>query len=233
MAISSWLSWPNSRSGARHAKRPHSAARLKKARFTLEPLEARALLASYTASSVSALIVDIQAANSAGRANTITLTAPTTSPYVLTATNNTSTADGPNGLPVIAANNNLTIVGNGDTIERHSLAAFRLFDVAPAASLTLQNLTLTGGSATEGGAIYNQGALTMSGVTVQNNTAVNGGGAIYNQGALTMSGVTVQNNTARNAGGGAIYNQGTLTMSGSSVQNNTGPEGGVPIPAER
>jgi predicted outer membrane repeat protein len=110
-----------------------------------------------------------------------------------------------NGLPIIAANDNLTIVGDGDTIDRRGLYLFRLFDVAPTASLTLQKMTLEAGSAIEGGAIYNQGALTMSGMTVQNNTANNAGGAIYNQGALTMSGVTVQNNTARDAGG-AIYN---------------------------
>ncbi len=38
----------------------------------------------------------------AGGSNTINLTAPTTSPYVLTAVNNTTS--GANGLPVIAAN---------------------------------------------------------------------------------------------------------------------------------
>ena len=88
---------------------------------------------------------------------------------------------------MIAANDNLTIVGNGDTIERSTAAgtaAFRLFDVAPQASLTLQNLTLQGGLAEtwpsrirgRGGAIYNQGALTLSGVTVANNQATPTGG---------------------------------------------------------
>ena len=88
---------------------------------------------------------------------------------------------GATGLPLIAANDNLTIVGNGDTIERSTAAgtpAFNLFDVAAGASLTLQTLTLQGGLATgagvsaEGGAIYSQGALTLSGVTVQDNQAV-------------------------------------------------------------
>ena len=56
--------------------------------------------ASYTAASVSALIADINAANTAGGANTITLTAPTTSPYVLTAVNNsTDGATGCRSLP--------------------------------------------------------------------------------------------------------------------------------------
>ena len=101
---------------------------------------------SYTAATVSALIADITAANAAGGANTITLTAPTTSPYVLTAVNNTTY--GATGLPIIAANDNLTIVGNGDTIERSTAAGtpdFRLLCVAGGASLTLENLTLQGG----------------------------------------------------------------------------------------
>jgi hypothetical protein len=216
MLLSCWLSWPFSRNNAVGCPRRNLASRPRRARLELEPLEGRALLASYTAASVSALIADIQAANTAGGANTITLTAPTTSPYELTATNNTSTAAGPNGLPVIAANDNLTIVGNGDTIERHSLAAFRLFDVAPEASLTLQNLSLERGSATgqgvgfcAGGAIDNTGALTLSGVIVSGNDAGgNGdalGGGIWSNGSLVLeNGTSLQDNIAqgRLAGGG-------------------------------
>ena len=41
MAISSWLSWPNSRSHARRGKRPNLAAPLRKARLFLEQLESR------------------------------------------------------------------------------------------------------------------------------------------------------------------------------------------------
>src|SRR4051794_5055304 len=96
---------------------------------SIELLEPRRLLASFTASSVAELIGDINAANAAGGANTITL-APRT-PFKLSAVNNN--ADSPNGLPVIAAGNDLTVVGNGDTIERGtgaSMPAFRLFDVA-------------------------------------------------------------------------------------------------------
>ena len=108
-----------SHSQARRVKRHNPASRSKKARFSLEPLEARALLASYTAASVSELIADITAANTNGGANTITLTAATTAPYVLTAVNNTT--NDATGLPVIAANDNLTIGGGGDTIERSTV----------------------------------------------------------------------------------------------------------------
>jgi hypothetical protein len=118
-----------------------------RARLTLEQLEDRLVPSNFTAAAVSDLIADINAANQHGGTNTITLTAPTTSPYTLTAVNNTT--DGATGLPVIAAKDNLTIVGNADIIQRSGASGtpgFRLIDVAAGASLTLQNLTLQGGS---------------------------------------------------------------------------------------
>jgi hypothetical protein len=51
----------------------------------LEQLEDRMLPSNFTAATVSDLIADINAANKAGGANTLTLTAPTSLPYVLTA----------------------------------------------------------------------------------------------------------------------------------------------------
>jgi hypothetical protein len=133
-------------------------------RLHIEQLEDRLVLNSYTAASAADLIADIGLANAAGGANTITLTAASSSHYTLTAANNST--DGATGLPVIAAGNNLTIVGNGDTIERSAVAgtpAFRLLDVAAGATLTLKSLTLQGGSAfgagvaAQGGAIYSGG----------------------------------------------------------------------------
>src|SRR5262249_4435361 len=120
-------------------------------RLCLERLEDRYLPSSYTAATVADLIHDINAANAAAGANTITLAAGTT--FVLSAVDNTT--DGATGLPVIAANDNLTIAGNGDTIARstqNGIPAFRLLDVAAAGSLTLTNLTLQGGLAFGGGA---------------------------------------------------------------------------------
>src|SRR5205807_4573173 len=124
--------------------RPHSR------RLSFEQLEDRLTPSNYTAANVSQLIADINAANLAGGANTIALTAPSNSPYILTAVNHTNHATFGNGLPVIAANDNLTVLGNGDTIERSTATgtpAFRLLYVASGASLTLENLTLEGGLA--------------------------------------------------------------------------------------
>jgi hypothetical protein len=177
----------------------------------LEQLEDRALLSNYTAASVADLIADINAANAAGGSNTIALVAGTT--FVLSAADNTT--DGATGLPVVAANDSLTLAGNGDTIARSTAAGtadFRLLDVASGGSLTLNNLTLQGGLAfgagvsAEGGAIYSQGTLLLNGVTVQNNSA---------QGSPGQS-----SSPGQSAAGGGIYSGGSLTLQGCTVQNN-------------
>src|SRR5262249_376355 len=121
--------------------RSHSARRRREPFSPFEPqaaqaetLENRTLLTAYTAASVSALAADLNRANKGGGASTITLAANTT--FDLTAVNNTT--NGANGLPVISIKNgNLTIIGNGDTIDRSTAAgtsAFRLFDVAKGSS---------------------------------------------------------------------------------------------------
>jgi hypothetical protein len=201
----------------------------------MEQLEDRTVPSSFTAASVSDLIADIKAANKQGGSNTIALSAPATSPYVLTGAYGIN-KDGATGLPTIALNDNLSIAGNGDTIERSTIAgtpAFRLFDVASGGSLTLQNLTLQGGWAfgsgvsAEGGAIYSQGALALNGVTVQNNIAQGSDGTP----TLKGGGKTNAAGDGAAAAGGAIYSgSGTLTLVGATVQGNQalGGNGGTP-----
>jgi hypothetical protein len=91
------------------------------------------------------------------------------------------------------------------------------------ASITGKDLS---GNATEGygGAIYNEGTLTLTGVTVSGNVAVYGdGGAIWNGGTLTLTSVTVSGNSSGRFGGG-IYNWrvGHVTIQfKSSITNNS------------
>src|SRR5262249_30492249 len=172
------------------------APRRRGLRLPLEQLEDRTVPSAYTAASVTDLIADINAANLTPEADTITLVAGKT--FTLTAVNNTT--DEATGLPVIAASEDLTIIGNGDILERSTAVgtwAFRLFDVAVGASLTLRNLTLQGGRLAlgSGGAVFNQGTLILDGVTLQNNGAYNGGGAVGNyQGTVIMDGGILQDN---------------------------------------
>ena len=229
MSFTSWLkNWRRlASSSRRHSplrRRPDYAP-------PVEALECRTLLTAYAAATAAQLVADISAANKSGGANTITLTAPTTSPYVLSAVINST--DGPTALPVIKKGDNLTIVGNGNTID--AAGHGRLFDVAGGASLTLQNLTLQNGEAlsakatgnsAEGGAIFNQGTLVLSGVTVQNNTAgavLTAGGGIWSSGSLTLENSNVWDNSAegvRGAGGGGIWSNGSLTVENSTIWGN-------------
>jgi hypothetical protein len=232
-------------------RRPHRGPCAPGRRFLprVDLMEDRLVPTNYSAANVSALIADINAANTAGGANTITLTAPTTSPYPFTAINNGT--NGGNLLPVIAANDNLTIVGNGDTIQAAPIIAHdggaRFFDVTARASLTLQNLTLEGGDLEAygpfaGGAIYNQGALTLSGVTVQRNevkpvgdrgSAM--GGGVWSSGSLTLeNGTLMKDNTVAggsgeysyDAFGGAVYIAGgSASISNTTFTGNTAAGG--------
>ncbi len=204
--------------------RPH------RPRLGVELLEDRLTPSNFSAATVSDLIADINAANRQGGTNIITLTAPASSPYVLTSVDNTT--NGTSGLPVIAKHDALTIIGNGDTIERSTAVGtpeFRIFNVAKGGSLTLQNLTLQNGfafgsgSAAEGGAIFNQGTLDLNAVTVQNNTA---------EGQQGSSGIGSNATAGQSAVGGGIYSSGELTLEdGTIVQNNQaiGGFGGVII----
>ncbi len=151
--------------------------------------------------------------------------------------------DGPSG------NNGITLSG-GNTM--------RLFDVTSTGNLTLQDLTLQDGlaqgstnpigigGAGQGGAIYNQGSLTILDDTFTNNTAQGGqgegpghgeGGAIYNSGSVSITNSTFAGNTAIGAAGGdlatlvgqggALYNAGgDETVTASTLALNTAAQGG-------
>jgi predicted outer membrane repeat protein len=83
-------------------------------------------------------------------------------------------------------------------------------------------------SAADGGVIYSGYKLTanITGATMTNNSATYGG-AVWNDGTMTLSGCNVTGNTASSAGGG-IYNakDSHLTIqSASSITGNTAPIG--------
>ena len=101
-------------------------------------------------------------------------------------------------------------------------------------TLTLSSCTLDGNTATGksadgqgyGGAIYNEGALTLTSSIIRNNTASNQAGAIWNTGDLSVTGTTFKANSANTVS--AIYHDAhtsngkkPATISGCSFENNT------------
>ena len=147
---------------------------------------------SVPASASGLLEYAIACANGRGTDDEIDLTNST---YTLTAVNNTGGGDGGNGLPSILAAGKLTIQGNGAVILRDSGAPqFRLL-FNSGANLTLDDLTLSGGSSHDGGGIYNNGTLTVSNSTFSGNSASLYGGGIYG-GTVTMTNSTFSGNSA-------------------------------------
>ena len=115
----------------------------------------------------------------------------------------------------------ITLIGNGASIVM--AGAGRAFDVTSTGGLTLKNLSVSGGNAVQGGAIYNAGTLSLDDVVLEGNIA-DEGGAIYNIGTLTMRGGALQNNVGRVRGGG-IYNAGDMDLDGVNIRDNDAPEG--------
>lgn len=157
------------------------------------------------------------------------------------------TTEGANGLPSITSP--IIINGNGATIRR-SLStqkmALRLFHVAAGASLTLNDLTLLDGlgmnppdvslpTVNYGGAIYNNGQLSVNNSEITENRAVLRGGGVFNAatGTIVINNSTLIGNqamltTTPGEHGGGLYNQGTATITNSTfVNNQTSQTGGA------
>jgi hypothetical protein len=176
---------------------------------------------------VACLITAINTANANGEENTITLEAGA---YTLTAVDNN--VDGPNGLPSVTST--LVINGAGSEctiIEREaSTPGFRIMHIAPAGTLELKGITVTGGdtrrggpspNAGRGGGIFNAGRLTLIAVTIHNSVADDGGGGIWNDNrTVTINQSYIVDNTAVSGGGGILSLGGTLTVHNSIISGN-------------
>jgi hypothetical protein len=132
-------------------------------------------------------------------------------------------------LPVVSSS--LVVIGHGAQVVRSTGApAFRLWRIAATGSLTLDSLTVAGGSASVGGGLFNDhGALTLRDSDVTGNTATlggdAGGGGIYSTGTLELVSTRVHDNSAVSstdvAPGGGIDTEGTAELRASRVDHNT------------
>jgi parallel beta-helix repeat protein len=97
-------------------------------------------------------------------------------------------------------------------------------------------MTLTGGNGvgvspgnTFGGAVYNQGVLTLTNMVITGNSAGSDGGGVYNStsDSLTIVGSTITNNTATSQSGGVhTHTSSTCSITDSIISNNTAGTGG-------
>jgi len=133
---------------------------------------------------------------------------------------------------------NITIAGPGATaISVSGNNASSIFVVQSGASATISGLTLTAGAGTAcyegdvcGGAIFNQGTLTVNTVTFTNNTAspasFGEGGAIYNDTGATLSVTNSPFSGNKAQFGGAIGNESpNATITNSTFTSNTAQAG--------
>jgi hypothetical protein len=140
-------------------------------------------------------------------------------------------------LPII--DRDLTITGPGTTaltIQRDpSAPAFRIFEIAYLRTVSIRFLTIANGRADDGGGLLNNGgALSLTAVAFNGNTAGNGlgglGGAIYNKGLLAAGNCSFSTNNANIAGGAIYSNLGntatTVTVTDSTFSGNTAYAGG-------
>jgi hypothetical protein len=171
-----------------------------------------------------ALVAAIKAANDAG-GGTINLASGCD--YALTSEDNPG-----NGLPVVKTQ--IAVNGNGATID--GTGTVRVLEVdGPSGNLSLQNVTITGGSADIGGGIQNAGGtLTLNHSQVTGNTAIQAAGGIasasnpssvakltLNNSSVTRNSQTLGSEDEGLGGGGVVNVLGTVTLNSSQVSNNT------------
>jgi predicted outer membrane repeat protein len=121
----------------------------------------------------------------------------------------------------ITIDKNMTIIGESqaDTIV-NGAGITQIFNIITGVNVIIKNLTLVNGNTTHylgGGAIFNNGNLTVNNCTFTNNTAYSGG-AISNNGTLTVNACNFSDNDA--GVGGAILNYGNCTVSDSNFTHN-------------
>lgn len=178
---------------------------------------------------VSALLDAIETANADIAPDTLELASDCV--YTLTAVDNST--PNPNGLPVITTD--ITLSGNGATIERSAADAtpvFGILQIEPGVNVHINNLTLRNGYSPAGGAITNRGLLTLDHALLLSNTCTpvnfsdRGGGAIqHKEGTLTITDSTLNNNRQlgegyQHVGGGAISSEATLNIAHSQFDGN-------------
>ncbi len=116
----------------------------------------------------------------------------------------------------------VTIAGAGDGLTVfEGIGGDPIFNVHGSGHLTLQDVTLTGGSNQYGGAVEcNESTLEMFRVTATGNTGYLGGAVYLSQCFSTLVDTHLDDNMAANIGGALYTSYGTLDWTGGSLSRN-------------
>ena len=125
---------------------------------------------------------------------------------------------GNNGLTI--ENKSITIIGAGADKTIIDLNKTQFMDIKSTSSVVLTNLTIINGYTKYGGAIYNNGNLTIQNCNFKNNSATSGG-AIYNNGTLDIYYSTFEDNVVTDRGG-AIFSYSYVGIYDSTFIRNKG-----------
>ena len=206
-------------------------------RPTLLALEDRRLLTTFTVNSTlddgsdGTLRWAVGQANSTGGADTIDFDSTVfNTPQTITL--------GGTQLELSDTTGATTITGPAAGVTVSGGGPSRVFQVDAGVTASLSGLTITGGSAVNGGGLYNNGgSATLTGCTISGNSAVNNGGGVGCSnsagGTLTLTNCTVSGNTSGGGrSGGGLYlgfHATTATLTNCTISDNssTGSAGGL------
>jgi hypothetical protein len=175
-----------------------------------------------TAGGVTTLRAAVQEANALAGVDVIDLPAGT---YLLTIAGAGENAAATGDLDITAS---ATITGAGSVGTIIDAAGLdRVLEVLNASTVALRGVTLRGGvTASDGGGLYvNSGATVTVATAILTANSAGSGGAVRNQGNLTLDQVRLMGNAAGVHGGG-FYNDGTAIVTKSLIDSNSAQHGG-------
>lgn len=132
---------------------------------------------------------------------------------------------------VIPAGGNITLSGSGPlaTVVNGVPGNGSVVTVTKGANAALQGMTISGGSAPQGGGINSAGVLFLLNLVLTNNGATGGpnqgGGLYFNGKSLKIANVKITDNSA-DVGGGVFIASGVTKMNSSTVQSNLAKDAG-------
>lgn len=132
----------------------------------------------------------------------------------------------------VVIDRDLTLRGAGSTVTAlEGDSTYRLLEVSPGVTATIDNLSLFNGRATEGSAVLNEGNLTLSNSLLSNNIATENGGGVMNSSTLLVENTAFEGNFAAQDGGAIYADDGTQTTVRNSLfdsnQATTEQGGGI------